>query len=125
MSKKKFVQVGVGSRARMYYQAIAKKIITKIFSKKYSQVTVSNKNVVLLKNHYSLIKASGKGYISYFSLNKNVATVDKYGIIKGVKAGNTRVRVIDWGNSEYYPSTTYVNVSVKSSLSDLFATLYK
>ena len=106
-------------------QAIAEKIITKILSKKYSPVTVENKNLTVSRNHYKRVRATGKGKISYFSLNKKVATVDKYGIVKGVSQGSTRIRVIAWGNSEYYPSSTYVTVKVTPSWSDIFAPLFK
>ncbi|MDD6395769.1 MAG: hypothetical protein PUB37_06255 [Firmicutes bacterium] len=107
------------------FKAIAEKIITKILSKKYSQVTVANKNLTVSRGHYTMVRATGKGKISYFSLNKKVATVDKYGIVKGVSQGSTRIRVIAWGNSEYYPSSTYVTVKVTPSWSDIFAPLFK
>lgn len=106
-------------------KAIVEKIITKILSKKYSQVTVANKNLTVTRGHYTMVRATGKGKISYFSLNKKVATVDKYGIVKGVSQGSTRIRVIAWGNSEYYPSSTYVTVKVTPSWSDIFAPLFK
>lgn len=107
------------------YKAIAEKVITKILSKKYSPVIVANKNLIVSKGHHTIVNATGKGKISYFSMNKKVATVDKYGIVKGVSQGSTRIRVIAWGNSEYYPSSTYVTVKVTPSLSDIFAPLFK
>ena len=105
-------------------KAIAEKVIAKILSKKYSQVKVANKNLTVRRNHYTMVRATGKGKISYFSLNKKVATVDKDGIVKGISQGSTRIRVVAWGNSEYYPSTTCVTVKVTPSLSDIFAPLF-
>lgn len=107
------------------YKAIAEKVITKILSKKYSPVIVANKNLIVSKGHYTMVNATGKGKISYFSMNKKVATVDKLGIVKGVSQGSTKIRVIAWGNSEYYPSSTYVTVKVTPSWSDIFAPLFK
>lgn len=98
---------------------VVKNVIKKLISRKYTPVTVSKKEITIAKGHHDMIKATGQGHISYFSADKSIATVDKDGIVKGISAGQTKIRVIAWGNAEYHPSMTSVDVTVKNSMWDV------
>lgn len=49
--------------------------------------------------------ASNKGKITYKSMNKKIAKVSKKGVIKGVKAGKTKIKVTCAGVKKYFKVT--------------------
>lgn len=96
----------------------AQKILDKLASKKYSKVTVEDDAITVYKGHYNRIKTTGQGKISYYSTDESIATVDGDGIVKGVSEGKTKIIVVAWGNDEYHPSVTQVDVTVNTSILD-------
>jgi len=89
---------------------IAKATFT--IAKAKQTITVAKNECVKGKKVKLGAKASGKGKLTYKSKNKKIASVNKKGVVKGVKAGKAKITITAKATANYLKASKTITVKV-------------